>query len=128
MLPGPYTVNLAPAPSFALPATSLLVPNKDVTGLDIAMPAVKEVNVRVAVEGDAPVPNFGLIFVAVSGAAASSGAPISIPQDQTPLRTFANSKPGTCANSSNVQYSDSEPVEKAERPSGRNPAGNQGRF
>ena len=81
VVPGPYTVRLAPQPSFPLPSMSLVIPNKEVTGLEITVPAVKEIGVRVAVEGDAPTPGFGLILVAVSGGAARSGPPPRIPAD-----------------------------------------------
>jgi hypothetical protein len=81
--PGPYSVSLIPAPSFPLLPISLIIPNKDVMDLSIPIPPVKEVSVRVAVAGDAPAPNFGLIFVASSGAAASSGPPVKIPVDLT---------------------------------------------
>jgi len=81
--PGPYTVSLAPAPSFPLPPLSVVIPNKDVTALNIPVPAVKELSARIVVEADAPAPNFGLIFVASSGPAASSGPPAKIPADLT---------------------------------------------
>jgi hypothetical protein len=81
--PGPYSVSLIPAPSFPLLPISLIIPNNDVMDLSIPIPPVKEVSVRVTVEEDAPAPNFGLIFVASTGAAASIGPPVKIPTDLT---------------------------------------------
>jgi len=71
--PGPYSVLLAPAPSIPLLPISVVIPNSDVAGLTIPLPAVKEVSVRAAVEGDTPVPNFALAFAASSGPASSFG-------------------------------------------------------
>ena len=84
MIPsGPYTVSLAPAPSFPLPPISVVIPNKDVAALNIQVPSVKELSARIVVEGGAPAPNFGLIFVASSGPAATIGPPAKIPADLT---------------------------------------------
>jgi len=79
--PGLYSVILGPAPLFPLLPTSVLIPNHDVAALTIPVPAVKEVFVRVAVEGEAPAPNFALVFAASSGPASSFGPAPRIPAD-----------------------------------------------
>jgi hypothetical protein len=101
--PGPYTVSLAPAPSFSLPPISVVIPNKDVTGLDIRIPSIKEVSVQVTAEGDIPTPNFGLIFVALSGPAATSGPPPRISSDVIDV-VPASIQSALAAGATNLQF------------------------
>jgi len=54
-----YTARLVPADD-AASTPRITVEDKDVTGVEIVAPARREVTVRVAVEGNNPVPNVGL--------------------------------------------------------------------
>jgi hypothetical protein len=82
--PGPYRVNLMPALSFPLPPLTIVVPNTDVTNLEIPVPSVTEVTVRVATEGNLPSPNFGLVFAPVPKA---GSGPVPVTQVPANLAT-----------------------------------------
>lgn len=49
VLPGPYQVRITPA--IPVPAVVVAIPSKDVTDLQIALPALREISGRVTVEG-----------------------------------------------------------------------------
>jgi len=68
VLPGSYTARVTPPLPF--PAASVFVTNKDLTGVEIAIPAMKEITGRVVVEGLGQVTprlNFSLIDSAGTG-------------------------------------------------------------
>ena len=59
ILPGTYNANVLPTP-LRLPPVSIVVPNKDLTGIEIPYPATTELSGRVTVEGGGPLPRFFL--------------------------------------------------------------------
>ena len=68
--PGTYNISVSPTP-FSQPRT-VVVTEKDVTGLELRIPWTAEVSGRVVVEGGDPVPNFQISFAGGGTRQASS--------------------------------------------------------
>jgi hypothetical protein len=61
ILPGSYTVAILPVTLYGQ-SMKLIVPNRDVIGLEIALPVVKEITGRVVVEGGGAIPYTNLMI------------------------------------------------------------------
>jgi hypothetical protein len=59
-----YTVRMVPADE-AASVPRIAVADKDVTGVQITVPARREITVRTTVEGNYPIPGFGLSFAGI---------------------------------------------------------------
>jgi hypothetical protein len=69
ILPGTYTVQPLPAPTFPIALKPLHIPNANTTDLQIAIPGLREIAVRVEVEGNRPPPTFALGLAGDAGGA-----------------------------------------------------------
>jgi hypothetical protein len=61
ILPGSYTVTILPVALYGQ-SMKLVVPNRDVAGLEIALPVVKEITGRIIVEGGGAIPYTNLMI------------------------------------------------------------------
>jgi hypothetical protein len=63
MMPGTYRATVSLTPEVSSPPMVFVVPNRDVAGIEIAVPAPVEVTGRVAVDGNGPPPKFSLMLI-----------------------------------------------------------------
>jgi len=74
LLPGTYSININPSP-ISLPGTSIVMPNSDLSGVQISFPPSKEITGRVSVEDGGPIPVTSLNLLGTFGLALEAGQP-----------------------------------------------------
>jgi hypothetical protein len=62
LLPGSYSVSMTPGGNVPAQPLTLLVPNRDVSGVELPLPSLKEISGRVIIEGGGPLPRPMLSF------------------------------------------------------------------
>jgi hypothetical protein len=67
MLPGTYTTHALPEPSFPNPPQTVTIANEGVTGLEIKLPGLRQIVVRISVEGNGPPPAITLAMAGLAG-------------------------------------------------------------
>jgi hypothetical protein len=75
VLPGTYSAYVRSNTATAASAVSIVVPNRDLAGIELALPAVKEISGRIAVEDGGPFPRFALILSEVPSIAKATPNP-----------------------------------------------------
>lgn len=79
VMPGAYLARVTLASNLGAPLVPVVIPNKDVGGLEILVPGEVEVFGRVDVDGYGPPPKFSLLLVRGPGVALSAAKPGEIP-------------------------------------------------
>ena len=102
VLPGLYTAYTNPAPIAAQPIT-IVVPNRDLTGVVLALPKTKEITGRISVEDGGPLPRPMLMMTFTEDKATTANPAVAPPSLAQLLVTSANVRSGQTAVNLNIQ-------------------------
>ena len=79
MLPGTYDARVVLTPTVSSPPTRIIVPNRNVTDLEIPVPGTREISGKVAVDGNGVPPKFTLLLVRGGNSVVVAGPPGELP-------------------------------------------------